>query len=154
MPVSKDAKDDTPAPDAKSGREEVNEAKGVQDGGASPFGIPEETVPDWTEDNGFSNGDFSQLHGGSRADRCVDAADIRGMLSCEEFGSDDGQKYPAVDVDWRPPVPLEVGDVTDDSRYRRDAPKSSRFDLGVGDDWFQKLEAKMGAVKKQVSGAL
>lgn len=47
-------------------------------------------------------------------------------------------------------IPSEVGvEVADDDRGG-DCEVRSKVDLGVEDGWFEKLEAKMGAIKKQV----
>ena len=53
-------------------------------------------------------------------------------------------------ADRRSPDPTGVEAGRDSGESKGNAAPSSRVDLGMEDGWLQKLEAKMGAIKKQV----
>lgn len=129
----------------KSSRGTTGRAADIGDDGASPSGgSPGESLAR-TEDNAPS--DCAPLGyqggGGDCANGWNDAAE-----KCEAGGYEVVQGD--VSTDQRSPDPIEVEAGGDGGENKGSAAPNSRVDLGMEDDWFQKLEAKMGAIKKQV----
>lgn len=117
----------------------------IGDDGASPRGgSPRESLVR-AEDKASS--DCAPLGcqggGGDSADDCTDTAE-----KCK--AGDYKVMQGGVLADQRSPGPTEVEPGGDGCEKNGSAAPNSRIDFGMEEGWFQKLEAKMGAIKKQV----
>lgn len=86
--------------------------------------------------------------GGECANGWTDAAEKSEFLDCEAGDCEVVQG--SVLANRRSPDSTEVEAGVDGDGSKGSAAPSSRVDLGMDAGWFQKLEAKMGAIKKQV----
>lgn len=136
-------------------KETTDEAKDTGDDGASPCGGSRGEVLARAEE--ITLRDCAPLDcqgggggggGGDGANGWTDAAEKCEVVDCEAGG--DEVMHGSVLTDRRSPDPTEVEAGCDGGESKASAAPSSRVDLGMEDGWFQKLEAKMGAIKKQV----
>lgn len=152
----KEETEPTEALKEEKGREITDQTEDVGDDSASPCGggrggslaRVEEITPSDCAPLGCQGGGGSGSGGGDCANGWTDAAEKREVVDWEADGREVGQGR--VFAGQRSPDSAEVKAGVDDGESKGDAPPSSRVDLGMEDGWFQKLEAKMGAIKKQV----
>lgn len=125
------------------GHEEMDYVKDEAGEDASPEGVAQVTIAAQAEEKKSSDGSVSES---------VEVAEVSGVVD-DNFGADarvGEQEDVVTDGHRRSALPSEVEDESEHGGDRHSTPSSFRIDLGLEDGWFEKLEAKMGAIKKQV----
>lgn len=155
VPEPKEDAEPTKKMEEKESRETTDEAEDIGGDGASPCGGSRGEVLARAEEITPRDcapldcqGDDGRGGRGDCANGWTDAAEKCDVVDCEAGGYE--VVHGSVLADRRSPDPTEVEAGGDGGESKGSAAPSSRVDLGMEDGWFQKLEAKMGAIKKQV----